>query len=166
MEEMGVISSIQESMDWCGSMVPVRKKNGEVCIRVDLTQLNESVKWELHPLPVVEHVLAQLAGAKVLSKLDANSRFYQTPLYPRSAKLTIFITLTSKYYYNRLSLGITSTPEHFHRRISEILSSVTGTVSTIDDVLVFSKNHRGGGTTFSMEGRIINLCLLILIYNN
>ena len=57
------------------------------------------------------------------------------------AKLTTFITPFSRYYYNRLLFGITSAPEHFHRRISEILIGVTGTVSMIDDVLVFSKNQ-------------------------
>ena len=30
MESMGVISPIQEPTDWCASMVPVRKKNGQV----------------------------------------------------------------------------------------------------------------------------------------
>ena len=88
---------------------------------------------------MIEHVLVQLAGAKVFSKLDANSGFYQVPLDPKSAKLTTFITPFSGYYYNRLLFGITSAPEHFHRRISYILSGVTGTVSMINDVLVFSK---------------------------
>ena len=92
MEEMGIIIPIQEPMDWCFGMVPVRKKNGRIWICVDLTWLNESVMKELHPLPGVEHTLAQLAGAKMLSKLDGNSGFYQIPLYTKSAKLTTSIT--------------------------------------------------------------------------
>ena len=136
-EKMGVISPIQEPTDWCAGMVPVQKKNGQVRICVDLTRLNESVKGELHPLPVVEHVMVQFAGAKVSSKLDANSGFYQIPLDPRSAKLTTFTTQFSRYYYSRLPFGITSAPKHFSLKISEILSGVTGTVSMIDDVLIF-----------------------------
>ena len=65
MESMGVISPIQKLMDWCTGMVPIRKKNGQVQICVDLTRLNQSVKRELHPLPAVEQVLAQLTGYKV-----------------------------------------------------------------------------------------------------
>ena len=38
--EMGVISPIQEPTDWCAGMVQAWKKNGEVHICVDLTQLN------------------------------------------------------------------------------------------------------------------------------
>ena len=35
-----------------------------------------------------------------------------------------------------------SAPEHFQRRILEILSGVTGTVSMINDVLVFVKKNK------------------------
>ena len=122
--------------------VPVWKKNGQVCISVELTQLNESVKRELHPLLVIEHVLAQLAGAKVFFKLDANSEFYRIPLDPRLAKLTTFITPFGRYYYNRLPFGITSEPEHFHKRILEILTGVTENVGMINDVLISAKTRR------------------------
>ena len=44
MEKMGVISPIEEATDWCAGMVPFRKKNGQVCMCVDLTPLNESLK--------------------------------------------------------------------------------------------------------------------------
>ena len=72
-----------------------------------------------------------LVGAKVFSKLDANSGFYQIPLDPcRQAKLTTFITLFSRYNYNWLPFGNTSA-----------LNGVTGTVSMIDDALVLAKNQ-------------------------
>ena len=53
--------------------------------------------------------------------------------------MTTFITPFSRYYYNRLPFGITSAPEHFHRRVSKIF---TGAVSMIDDVLDFDKNEK------------------------
>ena len=58
------------------------EENGQARICVDLTQLNESVKRELHPLLVVEHVLAQLAEAKVFSKLHANQNSTKYPWTP------------------------------------------------------------------------------------
>ena len=42
---------------------------------LDLKPLNKSALREVHPLPKVDETLAQLAGAKVFSKLDANSGF-------------------------------------------------------------------------------------------
>ena len=71
-------------------MVP--KQNKKVRISVDLTKLNESVRRERHILPSVQQTLAQIRGAKHLSKLDANSGYWQIELDPSSAKLTTFIT--------------------------------------------------------------------------
>ena len=59
-------------------MVVVPKKSSNaVCICVDLKHLNESVLRENFPLPTVDETLAQLAGADVFSKLDANCGFWQ-----------------------------------------------------------------------------------------
>ena len=75
MEKLGVISKVDKPTRWCAGMVVVPKKFGDVRICVDLKPLNESVLRETHPLPGVDETLAQLTGATVMSKLDANSGF-------------------------------------------------------------------------------------------
>ena len=141
METLGVIAKIQEPTDWCAGMVVVPKADGRVRICVDLTKLNHSVCRERHPLPAVEQVLAQLSGAKVLTKLDANSGFWQIPLSPESAKLTTFITPYGRFCFHRLPFGISSAPEHFQRRMSEILTGLSGVVCMMDDILVFGSTR-------------------------
>ena len=139
MEKLGVISRISEPTDWCAGMVVVPKANGKVRICVDLTHLNDSVCRERHPLPAVDQTLAQLAGAKIFSKLDANSGFWQIPLSQDSIPLTTFITPFGRFCFHRLPFGITSAPEHFQRRMSELLGDLDGVVCLIDDVLVHGK---------------------------
>ena len=90
MEEMGVIVKVTDPTEWCAGMVVVPKQNDKVRICVDLTRLNESVERERHILPAVDQTLAQLAGAKIFSKLDANSGFWQVPLSTESTHLTTF----------------------------------------------------------------------------
>ena len=141
MERLGVIAKIQEPTEWCAGMVVVPKADNKVRICVDLTKLNQSVRRERHPLPAVDQVLAQLAGATVLSKLDANSGFWQIPLSPESAKLTTFITPYGRYCFYRLPFGISSAPEHFQRRMSEILTGLSGVVCMMDDILVYGSTR-------------------------
>ena len=47
---------------------------------------------ERHIMPSMDHTLAQLSNAKIFSKLNANSSFWQTELSKQSALLTTFIT--------------------------------------------------------------------------
>jgi len=121
MEQMQIISKVDEPTEWCAGMVVVTKASGKVRICVDLTQLNESILREYHLLPSVDHTLAQLAGATIFSKLDANSGFWQIGLSPESAKLTNFITPFGRFFFNRPPFGISSAPEHFQKRISQAL---------------------------------------------
>ena len=135
MERMKVITRVNQPTDWCAGMVVVPKTNGRVRICVDLTRLNESVKRERHPLPAVDQTLAQLAGAKLFPKLDANSA---------DTTRTQFISpdhIHHAFCFRRLPFGISSAPEHFQRRMSEALSGLAGTVCMMDDILVYGENR-------------------------
>ena len=123
-------------------MVVVPKKGGALRVCVDLKPLNENVLREVHPLPKVDDILAQLSGAKIFSKLDANSGFWQIPLAKKSRLLTTFITHYGRYCFNKMPFGISSAPEHFQKRMSKILAGLEGVLVLIDDVLVFGKNQK------------------------
>ena len=139
MEQLGVIARVHEPTEWCSAMVVVPKANGQVQICVDLTKLNQSVRRVRYQSPAVEQILAQLTGATVFTKLDANSGFWQIPLSPESALLTTFITPFGRFCFHRLPFGITSAPEYFQCQMSELLSDVEGVVCLMDDVLIHGK---------------------------
>ena len=136
-EELESISKVSKPTQWCAGMVIVPKKSGDVRICVDLTALNDSVLREVHPIPKVDETLAQLAGAKLFSKLDANSGFWQIPLAPESRDLTTFVTPFGRHQFNKLPFGISSAPELFQKRMNKILDGLDGVLCHMDDVLVF-----------------------------
>ena len=142
MESLGVIIPVEELTEWCSGMVVVPKPNGQVRICVNLTRLNESVKRERHPLQAVEQTLANLAGTKVFSKLDANSGFWQVPLAPDPQHLTTFITPCGRYCFTRMPFGITFAPEFFQRDMSALPRGLKGVVCQIDDILVHGKDQQ------------------------
>ncbi|UYV66753.1 K02A2.6-like [Cordylochernes scorpioides] len=84
MTSNGVIEKVEGSSEWCSPMVLVAKPSGKLRICVDFSILNKNILREIHPIPVVEHTLAQLKGAKLFTKLDANSGFWQIPLSSES----------------------------------------------------------------------------------
>ena len=142
MEKLGVIVPVEEPTEWCSGMVVIPKPNGQVRICVDLTKLNKSIKRGRHPLQAVDQTLVQLAGAKVFTKLDANSGFWQIPLTPESQHLTTFITPFGRYCFTRMPFGITSAPEFFQREMSILLRGLEGVVCQIDDILIYGRNQQ------------------------
>ena len=140
MEKLGVISRIEEPTPWCAAMVIVPKPSSSVRICVDLKLLNESVMREIHPLPKVDTNLAQLTGARLFSKLDTNSGFWQVPLSKESRLLTTFITPYGRFCFNKLPFGIASAPEHFQCRMNEILRDLPGVICHVDDILVSGRD--------------------------
>jgi transposase InsO family protein len=141
MTKQGVISPINSPTAWCSGMVCVPKKNGRVCVCVDLTALNKVVLREVHPMKTVDENLAKLKGSVCYSKLDANSGFWQIPLDFESRKLTTFVTPFGRFCYNRLPFGISSAPEIFQRTMSQILEGLQGVICHMDDILIHGTNQ-------------------------
>ncbi|UYV76843.1 K02A2.6-like [Cordylochernes scorpioides] len=137
MTSNGVIEKVEGSSEWCSPMVLVAKPSGKLRICVDLSILNQNILRETHPIPVVEHTLAQLKGAKLFTKLDANSGFWQIPLSSESSALTTFITPFGRFRFKRLPFGISSAPEIFQKRMGQILEGLEGTLCNMNDILVY-----------------------------
>ena len=77
------------------------KYDGKVCICIDLTKLSKSVQHGHHILLSAGQIPAQLGGAKIFTKLDANStHFWQFTLPKESALLNTFTTSFGWYGFN------------------------------------------------------------------
>ena len=144
MESMGVISKVEEPVLWCAGMVLVPKRN--------------SVLREVFPLPEADDTVAQLHGAKVFTKLDANSGFWQIPLAEESCLLTTFVTPFGRYCFNKLPFGISSAPEHFQKRMSHILSGLEGVICLVDDVLVFGRDKEEHDSRLMASLELLGSC--------
>ena len=105
-------------------------------ICVDLRKLNSAVKREHIMLPNLKDISPKLRGSKIFSKLDAVSGFNQIPLDEESRLLTTFITPFGRFCFKRLPFGISSAPEIFQRRMTELLGNIEGVQVIIDDILI------------------------------
>lgn len=119
MVTLGVIAPIDEPTEWSAGIVVVLKPNGTIRICVDLNHLNDYVCCERLILPAVDETLAKLS------------------LHPESIPLTTYIPPFGRYCFHRLPFGISSAPEHFQKRLSQMLTGLEGTVCHADDILVF-----------------------------
>ncbi|UYV84092.1 K02A2.6-like, partial [Cordylochernes scorpioides] len=142
LERAGIIARVNVATEWCAPTVIAGKPNGDIRLCMDLSRLNEHVQREVHPMPVVEHMLGQLGEAKFFSKLDANSGFHQIPLSPDCQHLTTFITPFGRYKFCRMPFGISLAPEYLQRVMLIILQGMDGVICYLDDILIFASDSK------------------------
>ncbi len=140
MEEMGVIRKVEEPTDWCHPIVLVKKDNGSIRLCLDLTRLNSAVKREFYQLESVDETLAKLGECKIMTKLDANSGYWQMPLDDESQLKATFITPFGRFCPTRGPFGLSSMQEIFNKRLDKIILGLPGVVKSTDDFLVTGKN--------------------------
>ena len=137
MEKLGVITRQKEPTPWVNSMVTVVKPNGDIRICIDPRDLNNAIQREHYPMKTIEEVLAEMPNAKVFTKLDATSGFWQLKLTEESSKLTTFNTPFGRYRFRRAPFGIKSIPEIYQKCMVEMLEDIPGVEVIVDDILVW-----------------------------
>ena len=113
MEEMGIITKVEEPTKWVNPIVVFRKPNGDVRIYLDPVDLKKAVRREHYPLKTVEQVVASMPEAKILSTLNATTGFYKIKLAEESTWLTTFNTPFGSFKFERLPFGLVSAQRFF-----------------------------------------------------
>ncbi|XP_011664712.2 uncharacterized protein K02A2.6-like [Strongylocentrotus purpuratus] len=149
MVDREVIAKVTKPTSWVSQLVVAEKKNGDLRICIDPRPLNKALKREHYPLPIVEDILPDLNQAKIFSKLDMSSAFWQVKLDEPSSHLTTFNTPFGRYRWRRLPFGTSASSEIFQQRLHQALEGLPGVICVADDILVYGK-----GTT--MEEAIID----------
>ncbi|GBO26978.1 hypothetical protein AVEN_29996-1 [Araneus ventricosus] len=127
MVEEKAITPVLKPTEWCAPVVIVPKSDDNITICVDLIELNKKCYTGAAPITQGRILFKSLDWTESFSKLDANSGFWQFPLDKKSSYLTTFITPFGRFRFQRLLFVISYAPEHFQRRMSQMLERIPGT---------------------------------------
>lgn len=91
-----------------------------------------------YPMPRVETMVEEVAGALFISKMDLTKGYYQVPLEEGEAPKTAFLAASGKYQFTTTPFGLKGAPAHFQRQMDLVLRGIAGCGVYIDDVVVYS----------------------------
>jgi hypothetical protein len=141
LEELLAKGYIKPSKSTYGAPVLfVHKKDGTLRMCVDYRALNKATVKNQYPLPRIDDLFDRLLGAKVLSRIDLRSRYYQIRIAEGDKEKTPCCTSYGSYEFLVMPFGLTNAPATFCTLMNNIFREWLDdfVVVYIDDILIYS----------------------------
>ncbi|KAA0041676.1 Enzymatic polyprotein [Cucumis melo var. makuwa] len=115
------------------------KERGVPRLVINYNPLNKVLKWIRYPIPNRQDLLKRITLAKVFSKFDMKSEFWQIQIHPTDRYKTAFNVPFGQFQWNVMPFGLKNAPSEFQKIMNDIFNQYQEfTIVYIDDVLVFS----------------------------
>nr|XP_011465143.1 PREDICTED: uncharacterized protein LOC101299390 [Fragaria vesca subsp. vesca] len=141
--DVGFIREVKY-LTWLASIVPVKKKNGQIRICVDYRDLNDACPKDEFPLPITELLVDATTGYSALSFMDGFSGYNQIKMAPEDEELTAFRTPKGVYCYTVMSFGLKNAGATYQRAMTYIFADMLhNTVECyVDDLVVKTRKRQ------------------------
>jgi hypothetical protein len=120
----------------------VEKKDKEMRLCVDYRPLNAVTIKNKYPLPRIDILFDQLAGAQVFYKIDLRSGYHQIKIRAEDIPKMAFMTRYGLYEYLVMSFGLMNAPAHFMYLMNSFFMPELDkfVMVFIDDILIYLRS--------------------------
>ena len=127
--------------DWLSPINIVIKKDGSIRLTIDYRKLNERTVKDAFPVPNIHDLLGKLTEAKIFSKFDLSSGYFQIQMNPDASRFTAFGCELGLFEFNVMPMGLSNSMSTFNRLLTTIFGEYLGKfiIIYVDDILIFSR---------------------------
>lgn len=146
--EKGYIEPAPDDSPWSAPIMLIRKHGSlpgitnQWRIVTDFRRLNELTKNAYYVPPQMTDIFDSLTNARVFSRTDVLSGYYQAGLHPDDRVKTTFTCMLpegpKKYMYKVAALGLKGMPETFQLFMEHVLDGLKGVQAYLDDFIMYT----------------------------
>ena len=127
--------------EWGFPTVLVKKADGSFRMCVDFRALNEIMRVDRYPIPLIEETIDHLRGAEWYSVVDALWGFWNVKVAEASRDKLAISTKYGLYRFKRMPFGIASAPGIFQRLMQTTLRGLEWSCCLVylDDTIIYSR---------------------------
>lgn len=117
----------------------LKKPDGSLRMCIDYRAVNKITVKDKYPLPLIDALLDQLAGARYSLYLE--QAYLQVRITPADVPKTAFRTQTGSYEWLVLPFGLTNAPATFQAVVNNVFRErlYKFVLAYLDDILVYSR---------------------------
>jgi hypothetical protein len=138
---------------WGCAALFLEKKDKELRLCMDYRPLNAVTIKNKYPLPCIDILFNQLAGAQVFSKIDLHSGYQQIKIRAENIPKTAFTTRYDLFKYFVMLFGLMNTSTHFMYLMNSVFMPKLDKFVVVftDDILIYSMSMEEHEEHFCIE---------------
>lgn len=139
----GIVSKVIFT-EWGSPVTVAKKPDGSIRLCGNYIKINAITNTIKYPFVNLHHALQSLGSARIFTKINLASGYYQIPILESDKLKTTLVTTQGSYQFNVMPFGLKNAPAFFQALMDKTLGHLRFkcAIAYLDDIIIYSTDWK------------------------